>query len=372
MKPIPPPAAAAPPASLSATLAALTILLAMAFGVWQLLASGREVSGVATSLDEVRSGRSSLALEKQLNARLPAREHLIALANGMRYLLLRGANGEVRVGRDNWLYLSEEMQPHADADKHLAQRVDLMAQVARKLEKDGVTLLVLLVPDKLRVYPQYVSAPTHAHERYAQALRLLAQQRVHTVDPLPALQQAASHDVYYHSDTHWNQRGAQLAAQQVAHAVAKLGLQWEPTEFALQQSGPLQERPGDLLRLMGLEHSPNWLRPLPDRETPLQVKQTSFDAPAGLLDDVAVPVVLTGTSYSLRGQFHGFLQQALHAKVLNAAKDGAGFMQATEAYLQDQAYLTAKPKLVVWEVPERFLQVPLKGEVAWGKQLAAR
>lgn len=394
------PVNAAPPAAQgdlparSASLSAILLILTMAFGVWQLFGAGREVAGVKLDANEIRSGRASAALEKQLNANLPAREGLIGFANGLRFLLLRGANSQVRVGRDNWLFLSEEMQPHARSRENLTTRVELMTQVSRQLQKDGVALVVLLVPDKIRVYPQHAWWATHDRERHALALQLLAQRQVFTVDPLPALQQAASHAVYYHSDTHWNQRGAQIAAQQVALQVTHLmpqitsrmggtppnqatasgkpALPWEPTEFELHPSGPQQERAGDLLRLMGLEHSPNWLRPLPDRETPLQIKQTSADAPAGLLDDVALPVVLTGTSYSLRGQFHGFLQQALHAKILNAAKDGAGFMQATQAYLADEAYKSAKPKLVIWEVPERFLSMPLEGELAWQKQLATK
>lgn len=378
----------------SASLSAILLVLTMAFGIWQLFVAGRDVAGLKVDANEIRSGRTSAALEKQLNAKLPAHDSLIAIANGLRYLLLRGANSQVRVGRDNWLFLSEEMQPHAAAKANLAARVNLMAQVSRQMQKDGVTLVILLVPDKIRLYPQYAYWATHEHARYALALHWLAQQQVYTVDPLPALQQAASHAVYYHSDTHWNQRGAQIVAQQVALQVTQMmpriasqtpasaanqppqpgkpGLPWDATEFELHPSGPQQERAGDLLRLMGLEHSPNWLRPSPDREAPLQIKQTSADAPAGLLDDVALPVVLTGTSYSLRGQFHGFLQQALHAKILNAAKDGAGFMQATQAYLADDAYKSAKPKLVIWEVPERFLTAALEGEVAWHKQLATK
>ena len=71
------------------------------------------------------------------------------------------------------------------------------------------------------------------------------------------------------------------------------------------------------------------------------------------------PVVLTGTSYSLRGNFQGHLQQALSARVLNAAKDGAGFVQATGDYLNDEAFQTDPPQVLVWELPERFLTLPL-------------
>ena len=110
---------------------------------------------------------------------------------------------------------------------------------------------------------------------------------------------------------------------------------------------------------------PNWLRPRPDIEIPEITTQTSADKPAGLFGDSAVGIVLTGTSYSLRGNFHGQLQQALSTKILNVAKDGGGFLQATGTYLNDDAFKSAPPKVLVWEVPERFLTMPLDKESDW-------
>ena len=363
----------------SSYLAAIVLLVVIFAGAVQLLLASAEVSEVAHQVDDIRSGRTSLELEKQLNAKLPMRESLIAGANGLRYLLLRGANPEVRVGRDGWLFLSEEMQPHPDGAKNMAKRIDLMKDISQKLAADGVSLLVVLVPDKIRVYPQHAYWAAYDPLRYKQALALLAQHNIAYVDPLPALQQAAGEPVYYRSDTHWNQRGAEIVAQQVARQIqqmreitsagkaseATLDLQWDASEFSTSPTGPERERVGDLLRLMGLEHNPNWLRPPPDREITVKTQQTSAKAAGGLLDDNSVPVVLAGTSYSLRANFHGFLQQSLRAEILNSAQDGGGFLQSISAYLADQAYQSAKPKLLIWELPERFLTQPLKAELKW-------
>ena len=48
-------------------------------------------------------------------------------------------------------------------------------------------------------------------------------------------------------------------------------------------------------------------------------------------------------------------EQALSAKVLNTGKDGGGFIQGMADYLADDAFKTAKPKLIIWELPERFM-----------------
>ena len=361
--PAPPTAPGAAPTVTTASgqVAALLLLLVMALGVWQLMRASEQLSAIPAKADDILSGRTAKALENQLNQHLPWRAHLIAGANGTRYLLMRAGNAQVRVGREGWLFLSDEIQPHPEAEANTAARIKRIAQVQKQLAHDGVKLVVLLVPDKIRVYPHYAQHAQDWHydaARYSAALKLLAAQKISVINPLPALQ-AARQDAYYRTDTHWNQVGAQIVAQQVAKQIKQFGLSLAPTEFGTGKSMPEQERAGDLLRLMGLEHSPNWLRPLPDLESAVNIEQTSADAASSLLDDVGVPVVLTGTSYSLRGQFHGYLQQALHAKVLNAAKDGAGFWQATSAYLADPAYQSAKPALLIWEIPERFLPAPL-------------
>jgi alginate O-acetyltransferase complex protein AlgJ len=232
-----------------------------------------------------------------------------------------------------------------------------------------VKLVVALVPDKARLYPHHLANgryPDYNLSRYQDALAGLRSSGVMTVDLLKPLTLAARQgDVYYRSDTHWNQTGAQLAAKEVSLAISKLGLDLEKTVFSTASSGAEAERTGDLLHLMGLGETPKAFRPSSDIETPVVTRQSSADSAAGLFGEIVVPIVLTGTSYSLRGNFHGFLQQALSVKVLNTAKDGGGLLQAGTAYLTDNAFQSAKPKILVWEVPERFLYTKLSDETKW-------
>jgi alginate O-acetyltransferase complex protein AlgJ len=159
--------------------------------------------------------------------------------------------------------------------------------------------------------------------------------------------------------------------------VNKLKLDLKPTLFSTQAKATEESRSGDLIRLMGLEFVPNALRPKLDRETPeitIEKPAAATETPStGLFDDAGVPVVLAGTSYSLRANFHGRLQEYLQAKVLNTAKDGGGFLQSMTAYLKDDAFKSSKPKVLIWEIPERMLQSPLGEEVGWlDKTLATK
>ena len=364
-----------PALSTYAAVAASTFICVMLVGLWQMIAVARNPAQLEfprTWLD-FREGRTTGTFEKQLDHKLPARTTIIATANSLRYLLTRGGGEQVRVGNDGWLFLTDELRFDTDGSAHLAARANLFAGAARGLDSQGVKLIVALVPDKARVYSGKLSGgdyPAYNLSRYRDALAELRKYNVTVVDLLTPLAAGASQgQVYYSSDTHWNQSGAQIAAEAVAVDVRKLGVALEKTTFATAATGPKTERPGDLIRLMGLGDTPNALRPPSDVEIPMVTKQTSFDASAGLFGDASVPVALTGTSYSLRGNFHGFLQQALSAKVLNTAKDGGGLLQAPTAYLMDDAFKSSRPKVLVWEVPERFLYTKLDDEPKWLKKV---
>ena len=364
-----------PAPSRYAAVAGVTFSCVMLVGLWQIVAAAwnpGQLDLPRTWLD-FREGRTTGTLEKQLDQKLPARTTLIATANSLRYLLTGGGGDQVRVGSGGWLFLADELRFDTDGNANLNTRAKLFGGASQGLDRQGVKLVIALVPDKARLYSgRLISGhyPAYNLSRYEDALAAIRKQHVTVVDLLAPLTAAASQgQVYYSSDTHWNQHGAQVSADAVALGVRKLGVELEKTTFVTAATGQKTERTGDLIRLMGLGDTPSALRPPSDAEILMVTKQTSVEASSGLFGDAAVPVALTGTSYSLRGNFHGFLQQALSAKVLNTAKDGGGLLQATTAYLTDDAFRSAKPKILVWEVPERFLYSKLEDESKWLKSV---
>ena len=363
------------PYSLRERIIAAVLVLVMLAGAWQAVRAWTPWSELELpqGWTAFREGKTTLAIEKQMDQRLPARDGIIAVANSLRWLLLRGGGAEVTVGRDGWLFLTEEFRhDDIDAGDPMRARLDLLGEANRALQAQGVQLLVALVPDKARLYPKSplpAGYPGYAQPRYQQALDGLQQRGVESVDLFTPLAQTPSPEIplYYRTDTHWSQAGARAAAIAIAARIRQLAGCPGDTPYATREEGQSAERPGDLLRMMGLADS-RWLpRPAPDHEV-AQVTEAVGDAPGdggGLFGDVAVPVVLAGTSFSLRGNFHGALQEATSCEVLNAARDGAGFLQSMAAYLKDDAFKTAKPALIVWEIPERFLTLPLETEATW-------
>jgi alginate O-acetyltransferase complex protein AlgJ len=353
--------------------AALAFIAVMLVGAWQITAAVLNSDGLEfpRTLLDFREGRTTQELEKQLDKHLPVRSSLIAGANTLRYLITGGGGDQVRTGRDQWLFLTEELRYDAGGAANLQARADMLGTAALRLNEQGVKLVVALVPDKARIYETKLASgqyPAYNQSRYQDALAALRERKVTTVDLLqPLTQAAAKSEVFYRTDTHWNQVGAEVVARAVASQVQQLGISLDTTTFKTTSEGSPVERVGDLVRLMGLQDMPNALRPTPDQEAAASTSQTSAEsAGGGLFGDVAaVPVVMTGTSYSMRGNFHGYMQQALSSKVLNTAKDGGGFLQAATAYLTDEAFRSAKPKVLIWEVPERFLMTKLDDEPKW-------
>ncbi|GAA5438273.1 hypothetical protein M8445_16635 (plasmid) [Deinococcus aquaticus] len=317
---------------------------------------------VPVSGDALRSGKTFHALEAHLDANLPGRDALIATANTARYLTVRGGTDEVRLGRDGWLFLTSEFAAHPQAQRRLTARADLTAQLSRNLAARGVTLLVAVSPNKSRVQaaqlpggalPGWVDA--RQYETYQAMLRARGVATADLVTPMLAV--AAKTAQYYRTDTHWNQDGARTAAQATAQAVRTVAADLPVSTFTTTHA-PETARPGDLLNLMGLQHVPDALRPHADREA----TETTLGSGAGGLLGAAPQVMLAGSSYGLRGNYAGALQEALGSAVLNVSREGADFSGSLRPALSDPAFLDSPPRVLIWEIPQRFLPLPLAGE----------
>ena len=346
-------------------LAGVVLLLAIVWGAWQAVASFRAMSwnALPESADAWRTGELTAVLNRQFEQQLPARAELIGFANGVRYKLTGGAGEQVFAGSDGWLFLAEELMVRPDAEQNLTRRIEFIARLSKSLAAEDVQLFVALVPDKARIYRAFLPFDyPAAHEgRYNISRERLLAAGVNVVDLRQALQHGAENKLtYYRTDTHWNQQGARQSAFALAGELSEMAAAWPKTQFETNAPGTEVERPGDLMRLMGVAEMPAFLRPASDQELPLQTRKRSENAPAaGLFGDQNLPAVLAGTSYSLRGNFHGFLQEVLSVEVLNVARDGSGFLQSIREYLKDDAFLSSKPQVLIWELPERFLTLDL-------------
>jgi alginate O-acetyltransferase complex protein AlgJ len=362
------------------SLHALVLMLVMAFGGWQYGRAAYSLESWMYPLGpgEFLQGFTTRAWQRQLDAAFSARGTLVGLSNGLRYLLFSSGGQQVRVGHGGWLFLAEEIQYEGqlkfgravDTSTAMATRLDLIAATSKALAAQGVEVFVVLVPSKALVHDPELGGgrfASHIEPRYTGAIAGLRQRGVNAVDVLTKFRGIApSTDLYARGDTHWNSEGALLAAGEIAAAVRRSGLNLAAKEFETLEIGPPIARDGDLIRLMGVADMPPPLRPPADWVRQWTTREKA-GAPAqlGLFADEAVPAVLIGSSYSNAGNFHGFLQQALRAKVLNAAVGAGGLLKSMTSYLQNDAFKHSKPKALIWEIPERILRLPLSTEREW-------
>ena len=323
--------------------------------------------GQALSLHAFLGGETAETVNHAMAHDLPVGGALSAAGGVLRWRLFGSGGPQVTVGCHDWLYLTEELRPWPGSQASMRARADALHQVAKDLAAQGIALQIVLVPDKRRVEQQDacgVPYAAQASDRYAAFLGMLGGLRV--VDLLAAYG-GIRNQLYYRTDTHWNQDGAVVAAAATAAATdADIGRD-RPfhTEY-----GPEADRAGDLLRLMSLENVPDdlpiKLRPLPDREAPATTKEANPPAASGgLLDDAPVPeVILLGSSYSVNANFLGALEAALSAPVGQFAQAGGAFWLAARDYFRSPAFHETPPKLIIWEVPERVVNQPVTDEEA--------
>lgn len=319
-------------------------------------------------------GEATAAIAGFLQKQNPFGDTLVAADRVINWITVGDLGARVRQGCPGWLFLADELTIHPGRRAALTERVEIVARAAEFLAARNIALVVAPIPDKSRVEAQHlcglIRSPALAG-RLDDFAAGLGRRGVKTVDLLGPLR-ALDGERYYRSDTHWNERGAQRVAESVAASVRGWGLApAQQAEFRVK-TAPEQERVGDLIRLAGLDGVPRKLRPAGDSETATTIEQ-SAKGDVGLLDDTPPPeAVLLGTSYSRRANFGGFLAMALGSPVENKAQDGGELTSAAVAYFDSAAFAQTPPRLVIWEIPERFLEPPVPpADRSWADKLAA-
>jgi alginate O-acetyltransferase complex protein AlgJ len=298
------------------------------------------------------NGARSKALETNLEKAFPLRQAAIDVWGSLEFGLFGNGRKGVLVGSDGWFYSSEEFERPKNFDSEIANKLEYVTQVKTALENAGIKLVVVLVPAKARVYPEHLGRyvrPKYWDDVYSKFLTDLHSKGVIAPNILDAMKTRDS--MFLKTDTHWTPAGARVAAHAVADAVKPL-LELQTQSFK-QKPGKVAPHEGDLLKFIPLASFS--AKPVPDQlETPL-VEGTE-SAGTGLFGDSDIEVALVGTSYSANPKFNfdGALKLELQTDVLNLALEGKGPITPMREFLKA---LPENLKLVVWEIPERFLPV---------------
>ncbi len=298
------------------------------------------------------NGARTKALETNLEKTFALRQTAIDLWGSLEFSIFKNGRKGVLVGKDGWFYSSEEFERPKNFDAEITKKLEYISSVKTKLEKLGIQLAVILIPAKARVYPEHLgrySRPKYWDNVYSSFLSDLKSRGVIAPDIFAVMKSKDA--MFLKTDTHWTPTGASVAAHALAETVKPL-LEFQMQTFT-KKPGKLENHFGDLLKFIPLTKFGSQITP--DKlETP--IIESSESGGSGLFGDSIIQVALVGTSYSKNSKFNfaGALKLELQTDVLNLALEGKGPITPMHEFLKA---IPENLKLVVWEIPERFLPV---------------
>lgn len=319
---------------------------------------GQAMSGTGLpAKGEVRKGEWMPKFEKTLGEKLPVYEPSRKLWGAGEFLAFGQGRKGVVVGKDGWLFTDEEFSCPKGSQTVMDEHLTFMKDVQSKLQQKNVELAVVLLPAKTRIFRDHTGdtkIPACREKIYTDTLNYLRGQNIETVNVLGAMEVQPQHDnLFLKTDTHWTPEGAKLAALAAAQSVSAP----EGSEKAFfNKPVKIATHEGDLLRyLPGVDEKKVPRDQIQEFATESGDEKQSDD----LFGDAAPPITLVGTSYSAnpKWNFEGFLKEVYQSDILNMADDGQGPFTVMEKYLEDDAWKNSPPKLVLWEVPERYLTI---------------
>ena len=282
----------------------------------------------------------------------------------------------VIVGRDGWLYFSHEVTKAAVEKRGIATSLDIIDKFNRVLKRKGVALAIAMVPLKVRIYPEHlppgVNLTNDIITNYDRAMSILKADGVDMIDLNSAFlsnkpKNSTDFPLYYPLDTHWSPVGALLAAETIAAAIENTPSLKEkisevpPTTYKLTWLGADEAPPMPASNYDLVKHLPKASQNFPmQNDRQFRVSKAALSK-GSLLGEVSRPdITLMGSSYSAPWtKFPAALRYTLQRDILDIFVEAPhGSWYGMELYLRNDAFQTHRPKLLIWEMPERDLIAP--------------
>jgi alginate O-acetyltransferase complex protein AlgJ len=276
------------------------------------------------------------------------------------------------IGKNEWLFYGNEIMETDDAA--LANvSIDLIRRFNKVLASNGITMAVVMVPIKMRIYAEHLpddlkvnAFMTGNYERIEGALRE-GQVNVININSafLKSPLRTSDTPLFFRLDTHWSSTGALLGAETIktevaANPVLKKALDATTVEAYKMIVSPRKRasKSRDILQLLPANSPANAYAI--EHFYQVNVSRTQPPKEDLLGNRLPVGVALVGSSYS--HDWSGFaddLRYVLQRDILSVAVGAdQGSWVGMESYLRDDAFQTNAPKLLIWEMPERDMRAP--------------
>lgn len=332
--------------------------------------------------DNVLSGLWMTKKERELQEWSPVVWSLRGHWNELRYRCGIPQSEKITFGKDEWFFITSSVHPDHDGfAKAKSKRLALFTEVRDVVRAAGAELVMVILPDKARIYPDMVYKagvmPADKADNYAAILAEFDSLGIVHADlatPLRAARKVVKSSkpedqLYFARDTHWRPGGALIAGQTVAATIeANFGSQLRLRQ-TMRLTGPSMSRAvGDLTAQLGLLAmvQPD---PIYKQRSVAMSFLTDYLAevryhygaevvePGGAVGmfgkDPEAEILVVGSSFSEENGMVALsigLARSVRANIIRGA---AGILPLRATL--DEMQIGTKAKVVVWEVVERGL-----------------
>jgi len=289
------------------------------------------------------------------------RSSMIRFYRQLRFELGLGETGINRVvqGKEDWLYLagggrSDPLQTYSGANMFAEDELDHLQSYFERwklwLEAQGSSLYVLIVPNKVSIYPEYLPDRFQRSPYGTRTEQFLERMRVSNVPvvfPITDLIEAkiGGSDLYFKLDTHWNGRGAWIGYSALIRSIDEAS-QFSVSDFRFVEN---RRESRDLSDMLGIESA--W------KDSDFTVELENGEWPVGEGDWMA----LRGKRYHLSvNDFSLPKVLVVHDSFMGPmARLLARHFLETELVFENSPrkslVLEIRPDIVIWEFSERNL-----------------
>jgi alginate O-acetyltransferase complex protein AlgJ len=318
------------------------------------------------SMNNIINGKWASEYETIFNESLPTYEKNRSIWSFILYKLYKVGKSGVIVGDNGWLFTDEELAFNKNHEKNIQSNTDYVIGVQHNLKQANIGLIISVIPAKARTYEEHLGRyifPSYNRDVYYDFIKALKDNSAVTAD-LHWMMQKKKKDfpLFLKTDTHWTQAGAKVSARTIYSTYKKHlsdAVVWGKGQYTTTSTGKTPHI-GDLQSFIPVGGFINKTDLEHDMLNNLESENTAEEtSDLDLFGDSAPAITLVGTSYSANRKwgFEQSLKELFQSDILNAADNGLGPFKTMEKYLSNEAFNNNPPKLIIWEIPERYLSV---------------
>lgn len=272
------------------------------------------------------------------------RAKLIHWHSRLKLALKVSASPRVLIGKQDWLFYrgQKAIEDYRNTDLLSEKRLRYWRATLRGkrdlLAAHEVPYLFVIAPNKHTVYPEFLPRSVNKVGKQSRLDQLLSYMSdtddPHILDLRPHLLKGKGqgNDIYFKTDTHWNQRGVKIAHHEILAKFDEIDAELKLRNASTVNFKTVKGKGGDLAKMLGLQEELTEYQPRPRWSQPRCAKKT---APG--LEKISIVTVLPPIKFQCR--------QASGRLLMIHDSFGKGLIPQIAENFQSSLFVHANPSL---------------------------